>query len=562
MKARENYNKWLKLKNLTNDEKMELENLEEGEIEDRFYQDLAFGTAGLRGKLGAGTNRMNERVVARASLGLANTIVSRGQKAMDKGVAIAWDVRIKSYEFMKVASSILASRGVKVYIFDGIRPTPMLSYAVRDLKTQAGIVITASHNPQEYNGYKVYWEEGSQIRDDIAEEISKRIGELSYDEFEIEDFDTLKSQGKIEVIGKDLEDRYYDLTFNKKIHDDIDKDISVVYTPLNGTGNLPVRKILDMRGFSSVHVVPEQEKPDGRFPTVGYPNPEDIKAFKYALEDAKELGADLIIATDPDCDRVAMMSKMPSGEYYAFNGNQTGALLVYYILSERNRIGNLPENGAIVKSIVTGELGSQIAKKYGIKMFSTLTGFKNICALANEWDETGEYSFIFGYEESIGYTYGDHVRDKDAVVSSMMIVEMAAYYKKQGKNLYEILQNIYKEFKFNKERLISIVKEGASGKEEISAIMRALRQEPIQEISGLVVEKVLDYNREDSPIGKSNVLEYHLSDGSRFYVRPSGTEPKIKLYIYTEDVEEKIAEEKLDWIENYVTQRFHQVSEG
>lgn len=564
MTAKKFYEEWLQFKTLTDLERQELENLEELEIEDRFYQDLAFGTAGLRGKLGLGSNRMNERVIARASKGLANTIVKRGQAAMDRGVAIAWDVRIKSFEFMQVASSVLASSGIKVYIFDDIRPTPMLSYAVRALKAQAGIVITASHNPKEYNGYKVYWEEGSQIKDDIANEISEEIGKLFYDGIEMEDFESLKNKGMIQVISQELEDQYYNLTIDMKIHDSqdtIDKSISVVYTPLNGTGNIPVRRVLQERGFDSIHIVDEQEKPDGTFATVGYPNPEDVKAFEYGLEKAKKLDADLVLATDPDCDRVAMMAKISKGQYYAFNGNQTGALLVHYILSERSKLGDLPENAAVIKSIVTGELGTKIAEKYGVKMFNTLTGFKNICALPNEWDKTQEYKFIFGYEESIGYTYGDHVRDKDAVVSSMMIVEMAAFYKKQGLNLYKVLQDLYAEYKFHKEKLISVVKEGISGQKIISNIMDDLRANPIQEIQELKVDEVVDYKQDSSSIGKSNVLEYHLSDGSRFYVRPSGTEPKIKLYIYTEDREENVAEEKISWIEKEVMDRFNKIGE-
>lgn len=561
MIARDIYQEWLGFKTLNEDERAELLALGDEEVEDRFYQDLSFGTAGLRGKLGLGTNRMNERVIARASMGLANTIKARGQASMDRGVAIAWDVRIKSFEFMKVAASVLASQGIKVYIFDGVRPTPMLSFAVRDLNTQAGIVITASHNPKEYNGYKVYWEEGSQIIDEIANEISEEIGKLSYDEVEVGDFSNLKEKGIIEVIGEDLEERYYNHTLSLAIHEDIDKSISTVYTPLNGTGNIPVRRVLKDRGFTNITVVPEQEEADGTFPTIDYPNPEDVKAFEYGLSLAKNIEADLIIATDPDCDRVAMMGRKKDGSYYAFNGNQTGALLVHYILSQRAALGDLPSNGAVIKSIVTGDLGAKIAEKYGVKMFNTLTGFKNICALPNEWDKTGEYKFIFGYEESIGYTYGDHVRDKDAVVSSMMIVEMAAFYKKQGLNLYEVLENIYREYKFHKEKLISVVKEGISGQKIISKIMEELRSRPITEIHGLKIGNTFDYNTDQSPIGKSNVLEYQLEDGSRFFVRPSGTEPKIKLYIYTEDSVKDVAEEKIHWIEEYVLGRFNQVNE-
>ncbi|MCD1147229.1 phospho-sugar mutase [Peptoniphilus sp. KCTC 25270] len=557
MIAEKNFKEWMSYENLTEEERKALEGLSEEEREEHFYQELSFGTAGLRGMLGVGTNRMNERVIARATLGLANTIASHGQEAMDKGVAIAWDVRIKSYEFMKIAAAVLASQGIQVHIFEGIRPTPMLSYAVRDLGTQAGIVITASHNPQAYNGYKVYWEEGSQILDDIADEISKEINALSYEKMDFGSFEEFKKQGKIHVIEKELEDRYYEKTVGMSVEEDVDKNISVVYTPLNGTGNEPVRKVLEMEGFTNIHVVPEQENPDGTFKTVGYPNPEDVKAFDYALEDAKELDADLILATDPDCDRVAIMGRVEKGNYYAFNGNQIGALMIYYILSRRHAKGDLPENGAMVKSIVTGELGTAIGKSYDVEMFSTLTGFKNICSLPNRWDETKEYEFIFGYEESIGYTYGDHVRDKDAVVSSMILIEMAAYYKKQGKSVYDVMEEIYEKYGFYKERLLSVVKEGMDGQKQIEEIMISLREEPIVEVDGLKVVKTLDYLEKQGDVGTSNVLEYHLEDGSRFSIRPSGTEPKIKLYIYSIDKVEEEADKKLEKIEAVATERFN-----
>ncbi|MDO5301657.1 MAG: phospho-sugar mutase [Tissierellia bacterium] len=551
------YEEWKNLPNLKEEEREALSALSGQKLEDAFYQELSFGTAGLRGELGVGTNRMNARVIARATQGLANTIARRGAEAKARGVVIAWDVRHQSREFMEVAAGILASNGIKVYVFDDIRPTPMLSFAVRYKGAISGIVITASHNPKQYNGYKVYWEEGSQIRDDIAQKISREIDKLGY-ELVDGDFHGYLKAGLIEVMGEDVDRAYYEATLAMSASDDVDKDLNIVYTPLNGTGNLPVRKVLKARGFQNVHVVEEQELPDPDFTTVGYPNPEDPKAFALAVEYGKNLGADLLVATDPDSDRVAMMSPDDEGNFYAYNGNQIGALLIHYILEVRGEKGDLPENAAMVKSIVTGELGTAIAREYDIPMFNTLTGFKNICGLANEWDVTGAHTFLFGYEESIGYTYGDHVRDKDAVVSTMMIVEMAAYYKKRGQSLYEVLRGIYEKYGYYKERLLSVVKEGQEGQAQIARIMDHVRQAPFTTVGDLAVERVVDYLEGQGAIGKSNVIEFHLEDGSRFTIRPSGTEPKIKLYIYTVDGDEAVAEEKLGLIEGAVTQRFEE----
>ena len=341
------------------------------------------------------------------------------------------------------------------------------------------------------------------------------------------------------------------------MEEDIKKDISIVYTPLNGTGNLPVRRVFKARGFENIHLVEEQTEPDSTFKSVGYPNPEDFKAFEKALALGKDVDADILIATDPDCDRVAMVAKDASGKFIPFTGNQTGALLLEYILSRRTAKGNLPANGAVVKSIVTGDIGRRICDHYGVAMFDALTGFKNICAPANEWDDTRAYEFLFGYEESIGYVYGDHVRDKDAVVTSMMVAEMAAYYLSMGKRLPEVLAEIFKAYGYQGEKLLSVVKEGREGQALIQSIMVDLRKNPISSIESLNVEKVVDYADGVEGIGTSNVLEYHMDDGSRFYVRPSGTEPKIKLYIYTKDNDEEKAKEKIEWIESAVTDRFN-----
>jgi len=561
MTYREKYQSWIDDPFFDEATKEELRALtDEEEIEDRFYQDLEFGTAGLRGKIGAGTNRMNNYTVSLASEGLARTIVNHGEEAKKKGVAIAYDVRQFSDKFAEISARVLAAHGIKVYLFDDIRPTPVLSYTVRKLGTISGIVVTASHNPQEYNGYKVYWEEGSQILDDIADEILTEIGEIGH-------FNNIKTisleegieSGLIEIIGKEIDDEYTDKLLKMAINDDVDKDIKVVYTPLNGTGNIPVRRVLSERGFNNIIVVPEQEKPDYTFATVGYPNPEDTKAFKYARELGLKEGADILLATDPDCDRVAMAIKNTKNDYTYLNGNQTGALLVYYILSQRNEKGNLPENGAIVKSIVTGDLGKAIASKYGVITFETLTGFKHICAKANEWDITDAFEFIFGYEESIGYVYKDLVRDKDAVVASMIIVEMAAYYKSEGKSLLDVLEEVYKEFGYYNEKLISIVLEGVDGQQRIKRMMEDIRHQPVESIGEMMLQKTVDFLRDDTDAGRSNVLKYYLDDGSWYAIRPSGTEPKIKLYIYSKGKSQQNAEEKVSLIEKVVRHRMESV---
>ncbi|ERT59100.1 phosphoglucomutase [Peptoniphilus koenoeneniae] len=559
MDYRKIYEDWLKSDFLDEDSKNELKSIEknEEEIKDRFYKDLEFGTAGLRGIMGVGTNRMNPYVIKRASEGLARTIINHGKEAVKKGIVIAHDVRFNSHEFSIIAARVFASRGIKTYLFDDIRPTPMLSYAVRYLNTQAGIVITASHNPKIYNGYKVYWDKGSQILSDIADEILENIKESSYDLKDLITYEEAVKKGLIEIISKDLDESYYKETLKKQISNDIDKDIEVVYSPLNGTGNYPVRHVLKERGFKNIRVVKEQENPDPTFATVGYPNPEDVKAFKLAEEYGKKYNSDLIIATDPDCDRVAMLGRKKDGTYYAFNGNQTGAMLIYYILHGLREAEDLPDNGAIVKSIVTGKLGQRIAMDFGIQTFETLTGFKNICNLPNIWDKTKEHNFIFGYEESIGYVYGDHVRDKDAVVSTMMIVEMAAYYKKRSKSLVELLNDIYKEYGYYKEHLTSLVLEGIEGSDRIKRMMKDFREKSYEKFAGIPVKSQEDLLKDENL--KANVLIYRLSDGSWFALRPSGTEPKIKFYIYTKNENEKLAEETLSKLKEDIEEKLNSV---
>ena len=557
MNYKERYNNWLENDYFDAKTREELLTIiDENEIEDRFYQDLKFGTAGLRGKIGAGTNRMNKYTVSMATQGLAQTIIKHGQEAMDRGVAIAYDVREFSDEFAEIAARVLAANGIKVYLFDGIRTTPVLSFTVRRLKTISGIVVTASHNPREYNGYKVYWEDGAQILDIIANDVMGEIDSIKdFSDIKLMDLDTALENGLITYIGKEIDDEYNQIIVDMAINEDIDKDVRVVYTPLNGTGNIPVRRVLKDRGFTNIFVVPEQENPDFNFTTVGYPNPEDPKAFDYAVRYGKEKNADILIATDPDCDRIAMMIKDNNGEYVFLNGNQTGALIVHYILSQRAAKGNLPENSAIVKSIVTGDLGRVIAKKYGVETFETLTGFKYICEKANEFEETGEHTFIMGYEESIGYTYGTHVRDKDAVVTSMIIVEMAAFYKKQNKSILDVLEAIYNEFGYYNEKLISIVLEGLEGSKRIGRMMDYFRENQIQELGDMKLERKIDYLMDNTGNSKSDVLKYYLNDGSWYAIRPSGTEPKIKLYIYSKGKDKEESGAKLETIENAVREK-------
>ncbi len=529
------YKEWLESDYFDEETKEELRELSDTEeIEDRFYTDLKFGTAGLRGKIGAGTNRMNKYTVALTTQGLAQTIKNKGQEAMDRGVAIAYDVRKFSDKFAEISARVLAANGVKTYLFDDIRTTPLLSFTVRKLNTISGIVVTASHNPRDYNGYKVYWEEGSQILDDIGDEILEEISSIeNFENIKMMDLEEALDKGLVEYIGKEIDDEYNSIRLSQAINENIDKDIKIVYSPLNGTGNKPVRRILKDRGFSNVFVVPEQENPDPNFTTAEYPNPEDPKAFEYSIALGKKKGADILVATDPDCDRVAIMVNDSNGEYVFLNGNKIGALLTNYILTSRYNNGTLSRGSAIVKSIVTGDLSKAIADKYGVETFETLTGFKYICELPNTWDKTKEYDFIFGYEESIGYTYGDLVRDKDAIVSTMLIAEMAGYYKKQGKSLLDVLEDIYKEFGYYRERLISIVLEGIEGSRRIERKMEDFRKNPLEEIEGLKLSKTIDYLYDETGNSKSNVLKYYLEDGSWYTVRPSGTEPKIKLYIYS-----------------------------
>ncbi|MBX4258612.1 phospho-sugar mutase [Clostridium estertheticum] len=560
------YEEWVNNKYFDEETRKELKSIKNDnkEIEDRFYMDLEFGTAGLRGKLGAGLNRMNIYIISRATQGLADYIKEYGKEYMDRGVAIAYDCRHYSVKFAATAAQVLAANGIKAYLFEELRPTPELSYAVRTLHTAAGIVVTASHNPKEYNGYKVYWEDGAQILSSTAKGITEKIKSITdFSTIKVMDIEEAKKKGLIVILGKAMDDEYMEKVKGLAIRDNIDKDIKIVYTPLNGTGNVPVRRVLKERGFTNIIVVPEQEKPDPDFTTVGYPNPEDVKAFKYARALGKKEGAELLIATDPDCDRLAIMVRDTLGEYVAFNGNQTGAILIKYVIEGMKENGTLPKNAAIVKSLVTGDLGRAIATKYGVETFEVLTGFKNICGKVNDFKKDNSFEFIFGYEESIGYVAGTFVRDKDAVIASMLLCEAAAYYKSKGKTLLDILNEIYVEFGYYRENLISLVLEGIEGQERISRMMVEYRKDYLLTIGSSKLTKFIDYEveksydilnntEEPSGIEKSNVLKFYFDDDSWYAVRPSGTEPKIKIYMYSKGKTLKAAEEKLVEMEDVI----------
>lgn len=536
MNYKEIYKSWLEEDTFSKNDIEELKRIEfdEEEIKDRFSTFLVFGTAGIRGKVGMGTNRMNVYNVAKTTQALADTILSAKDYKADMGVAIAYDVRYFSKEFAEISAQVLAGNGIKVHIFEDIRPTPLLSYTVRKLNCISGIMITASHNPKEYNGYKVYWKEGSQILDGIAEKILSNIkSQNGFSDIKKIDFNDGIKRKLISYIGSGIDELYIKEVLNLSLNEEIDKDVKVVYTALNGTGNVLIREVLKRRNFKNIYVVKEQEKPDPNFTTVGYPNPEDPEVFQYAEKLGIEKKADLLIATDPDSDRCAIEVLNENGEYEFLNGNKIGALLVNYILSQRNDKKMTRKKDVIVKSVVTGDLGTEIAKKYNVKCIEVLTGFKNICDKANEFDKTKEHNFIFGYEESLGYNYGTFVRDKDAVSSVMMIVEMAAFYKKSGKNLLKVLNEIYEKFGYYTEKLLSMEFEGVSGRKIIEDMMEDFRTNKIENIDDLKLLKHIDYLYDETSIPKSNLIKYHYDDGSWYAVRPSGTEPKIKIYIYS-----------------------------
>ena len=547
MDYKEVYEQWIANPYFDEATKEELKSIaeDENEIKERFYMDLEFGTAGLRGIIGAGTNRMNIYVVRRATQGLANYIAKVDKKS--QGVAIAYDSRHMSPEFAQEAALCLAANGIKAYIFETLRPTPELSFAVRHLGCVAGINVTASHNPPEYNGYKVYWEDGAQI---TPPHDSGIMGEVKA----ISDWNTVKTMDKaeaekaglFEVIGKEVDDAYMAELKKQVIHMDAiqaeGKNLKIVYTPLHGTGNIPARRILKELGFENVYVVKEQELPDGDFPTVSYPNPEAAEAFELGLKLAKEVDADLVLATDPDADRLGVRVKDKNGEYHDLTGNMSGCLLANYEISQRKAVnGSLPEDGALIKTIVTTNLADAIAKGYGVKLIEVLTGFKFIGQQILGFEKSGKGSYLFGFEESYGCLIGTYARDKDAIVATMALCEAAAYYKTQGKTLWDAMIEMYEQFGYYKDDIKAVTMKGIEGLQKIQDIMNSLRQNPPAEFAGHKVVAVRDYKAdtitnletgEVTPTGlpNSNVLYYELTNDAWVCVRPSGTEPKVKFY--------------------------------
>ena len=545
--VKKNYEYWCTSPIFDDATKSELKSLEgnEDEIFDRFYRELEFGTGGLRGVIGAGTNRMNFYTVGKATQGLANFINKQGAAA--KGVAIAFDSRRMSPEFADTAACVLAANGIKAYIFDSLRPTPELSFALRTLGCTAGIVVTASHNPPEYNGYKVYWEDGAQI---TAPKDAHIIGEVNaikdYAEIKKMTTEEAKAAGLYEVIGKEIDDKYMEALKKLVLHPEAIKQMAsslkIVYTPLHGTGNVPVRRVLKELGFEQVTVVPEQELPDGNFPTVSYPNPEDKKAFALALDLAKKIDADLVLATDPDADRLGVYAKdTKTGEYKVFTGNMSGMLICEYEMSQKKALGILPENGALVTTIVSSNMAQAVAKEYGMKFIECLTGFKYIGEQIKFFEQSGSNEYVFGFEESYGCLVGTHARDKDAVVAVMALCEAAAYYKTQGITLWDQMLNIYNKYGYYKEDLFTMTFKGADGAKKMQDMMDAYRKNTPKQVGAYKVLRLRDYKNdvitdlatgETIPTGlpKSNVLYFELENDAWFCVRPSGTEPKIKFY--------------------------------
>ena len=554
------YKKWISSDYFDKKTKEELLNIEndEKEIEDRFYKNLEFGTGGLRGIIGAGCNRINIYTVRRATLGLANYIIKKNkEEGKNKGVVIAYDSRHMSKEFCQEAAKTLAACGIKSYIFDSLRPTPQLSFAIRYLGCIAGIVITASHNPKEYNGYKVYWSDGGQVCPNIAEDIIKEVDLIEdYSKIPTISYEDAILSNLITILDEKCDNAFINAIKNQILRQDIIDEygnkIKIVFTPIHGTGNIPVRRTLEEVGFKNVITVKEQEMPDPDFSTVKSPNPEEREAFNIAIEGAKKENAHIIIGTDPDCDRVGVVVKNKEDEYIVLNGNQIGSLLVNYVITNKIDSIDLSKNPTIVKTIVTSQLGAEIAKSYGINCLETLTGFKFIGEKIAEFEKTNEHTFVMGYEESYGYLIGTHARDKDGVVSSLLISEMAAYYYSKGMSLYEGLLEIYKKYGYYKESLKSITLKGIDGTNKIKNIMRYFRESNIKEITNIKVKEVKDYSKGIYGLPKSDVLKFILEDGSWIAIRPSGTEPKIKFYIGCKGNSIYEAENTINNIERYI----------
>lgn len=563
MEYLDEYKKWVNSEIFDEETKMELEKIknDDKEIQDRFYKNLEFGTAGLRGVMGAGTNRMNKYTVMKATQGLANFIVK--ENGQNRGVVISYDSRNNSKEFALVSALCLNANGIKTYVFDSLRPVPELSFAVRYLKCIAGIMITASHNPSKYNGYKVYWEDGAQITSPKDKEIIEEVNKVKdYAQIGSIDINEAKEKGLYNSIGEEIDDNYMAELKKQVLNEDIikkqAKDIKIVYTPLHGTGNMPVKRVLKELGFENVYVVPEQELPDGNFPTVEYPNPEDKKAFRMALELARKVNADVVLATDPDADRLGVYAKdSKTNEYMSFTGNMSGMLIAEYLLSQRREKGILPKNGALITTIVSTNLANAVAKEYNLKLFEVLTGFKYIGEKIKEFEQTGEYSYQFGFEESYGCLIGTHARDKDAICAVMSLCEAAAYYKNKGLTLWDQMLNIYEKYGYYKEEAVSLTFEGVDGAQKIQKMLEDMRNEPLNKIGNFKVLKFRDYKKEiikdlitgeetKTNLPNSNVLYYELENNSWCCIRPSGTEPKIKFYLGVKSNSMENADKELD----------------
>lgn len=562
MSAVENYKLWCENPYFDEATRAELKAVagDEKEIEDRFYRDLAFGTGGLRGVIGAGTNRMNIYTVRKATQGLANFIIE--EKGQEKGVAIAYDSRHMSPEFALEAALCLCANGIKTYLFESLRPTPELSFALRTLGCIAGIVVTASHNPPEYNGYKVYWEDGAQITYPKDEQIIDRVNSITdYAAVKSMGEEAAKASGLLTIIGEEIDAKYMEelkkLVLNPGVIKEQAKSLKIVYTPLHGTGNLPVRRVLKELGFEQVYVVPQQEKPDGRFPTVSYPNPEDKKAFTLALELAKEVDADLVLATDPDADRLGVYAKdSRTGEYMAFTGNMSGMIICEYQLSQKKEKGLLPDNGAVVTTIVSGNMAQAAAREYGTALIETLTGFKYIGEQIKLFEQNHDHTFLFGFEESYGCLVGTHARDKDAVVAVMALCEAAAYYKSKNRTLWDQMLVLFEKYGYYKEGLHTLTLKGIEGAQKIQDIIKSFRSNPPKSVGPWKTLAFRDYGEDrlcnyvtgeetETGLPRSNVLYFELEDDAWCCVRPSGTEPKVKFYMGVKGEDMQDADEKL-----------------
>ncbi|MED3644383.1 phospho-sugar mutase [Caldifermentibacillus hisashii] len=577
MSWKEIADKWLNNESLDGDLKEQLYKLKEDEksLEELFYKNLEFGTGGMRGEIGPGTNRMNIYTVRKASEGLAQYLLSKGEESAKRGVVISYDSRHMSPEFALEVAKTVGKHGIKSYLFSELRPTPELSFAVRHLGAAAGVMVTASHNPPEYNGYKVYGDDGGQLPPKQADALTNFVNSVE-DELSIKvtGKEELLANGLLQYIGEDIDQIYLEnvakIQLNKEIVEKVGEELKIVFTPLHGTANKLVQEGLKQFGFKNVTVVKEQEQPDPNFSTVKSPNPEEHAAFELAIKYGKEIDADILLGTDPDSDRLGVAVKNAEGEYQVLTGNQTGAIMLHYLLSQKAEKGLLPENGIVLKTIVTSEIGRAIAESFGIPTFDTLTGFKFIGEKIKEYEKTGKHTFLFGYEESYGYLIGDFVRDKDAVQAAIFAAEVAAYYKAQGKSLYDALMEIFEKYSYYKEALSSLTLKGKDGAEQIANILEEFRSNPPKEIAGIRVTAVEDYkasirkqlsNGKLNPISlpKSNVLKYFLEDGSWFCVRPSGTEPKCKFYFAVKGSSLNESEQLVNNLQQGVMEKVHHI---